>query len=144
MSSNTDTKNVELQLKSMQGFIDVIQSKQIEHALKLSKQKTIVIGKNTYHKKPLSASKWREISKLNNEMANLPENSPEQLDKLIELRTKGADYYFGIPPDIFDENYEKLNPIIEGCILRSNTGLSPEVDLDKLLVEYQNLTQKSS
>jgi ribosome recycling factor len=60
------------------------------------------------------------------------------------LRTKGADYYFGIPPDIFDENYEKLNPIIEGCILRSNTGLSPEVDLDKLLVEYQNLTQKSS
>jgi hypothetical protein len=139
---STDTKNIELQLKSMQGFIDLIQSKQVEHALKLSKQKTIKIGGKEYTKKPLSASKWREISNLNNEMANLPDNSPEQLDKLIQLRTLAAEYYFGIPADVFDENYEKLNPIIEGCILRSNTGLSPDVDLDTLLVEYQNQFNK--
>lgn len=141
-SSSSSSNQIETQIRSFNDFIVLIQDKQIEHALKLSKQTSITVGGKTYKKKPLTAKQWREISLLNTEMAQLPENSIEQLDKLLELRTKGADYYFGIPAAVFDENFEKLNPIIEGCILRSNTGLSPDIDLDTLLHEYQNQIKK--
>jgi hypothetical protein len=123
-------------------LVAIIQDKQIEHSLKLSKQTNITVGGRTYKKKPLTAKQWREISLLNTEMAKLQENSIEQLDKLIELRTKAAEYYFGVPAEVFDENFEKLNPLVEGCILRSNTGLSPDIDLDALLHEYQKQQTK--
>ncbi len=134
---SSSESNTQFKLQSFNDFIGLIQDKQIEHSLKLSKQSSISVGGKTYKRKPLTAKQWREISFLNTEMAKLPENSIEQLDKLIELRTKGAEYYFGISPEVFDEHFEKLNPIVEGCILRSNTGLSPDIDLDKLLHEYQ-------
>lgn len=132
---------VEVKLQSLQEFISVIQDKQIENALKLSKQTSISVDGKTYKKKSLTAKQWREISVLNTEMAKEKEGSIEQLDKLIELRSKGAEYYFGIPSKTFDDNFEKLNPIIEGCILRSNTGLSPDIDLDALLHEYQKVSK---
>lgn len=131
------------QQQTFNDFISMIQDKQIEHALKLSKQTNVTVNGKVYKKKPLSAKQWREISILNTEAAKLPNGSVEQLDKLIELRTKGAEYYFGIPSDVFDENYEKLSTLIEGNILRSNSGLSPDIDLDQLLVEYQNSQTKS-
>jgi hypothetical protein len=143
MSTEDTTTSTEIKLQSFQQFITLIQDKQIENALKLSKQTSITVGGRTYKRKPLTAKQWREISMLNTEMAKLPQNSIEQLDKLIELRSKGAEYYFGISPEIFDENFEKLNPIIEGCILRSNTGLSPDIDLDALLHEYQKDSTKT-
>jgi hypothetical protein len=145
MSSNQElNQTAEIKLQSFNEFVTLIQDKQIEHALKLSKQTSITVGNRTYKKKPLTAKQWREISLLNTEMAKLPEGSIEQLDKLIELRTKASEYYFGISPEVFDENFEKLNPLIEGCILRSNTGLSPDIDLNALLHEYQKDGKKVS
>lgn len=131
------TEQSQQQVQTFNDFISLIQDKQIEHALKLSKQTSVSVNGKIYKKKPLSAKQWRELSILSNEMAKLEKDSIEQLDKLIELRTKGAQYYFGIPPAVFDENYEKLSSIIEGNILRSNSGLSPDIDLDELLHEYQ-------
>lgn len=130
---STEQQNIQ----TFNDFISLIQDKQIEHALKLSKQTSVTVNNKVYKKRPLSAKQWRELSILSSEMAKLEKDSIEQLDKLIELRTKGAEYYFGIPATVFDENYEKLSSIIEGNILRSNSGLSPDIDLDELLHEYQ-------
>lgn len=121
-----------------QDMVNLIQNKQLEYNLKLSKQSSITIDGKVYKKKALTSKQWREISSLNSEMAKKPDGSIEQLDSLIELRTKAAFYYFNIPAEVFDENYERLSPLMDGCILRSNTGLSPDIDLDTLLHEYQN------
>lgn len=134
------TDEVQQQLNSLQEFINLIQDKQLEHSLKLSKQTSVSVDGKTYKKKSLSAKQWRDISVLNSQLASASDEVT-RLDKLIEVRTKAAEYYFGIPPQIFDANYEKLSPLIEGCILRSNSGLSPDIDLDSLLHEYQKQQQ---
>lgn len=120
-------------------FIQMIQDKQLEHSLKLSKQTVIKVDNKTYTKKPLSARQWREIVQLNQKMVEA-KTDLERTDILIEMREKGALYYFGISAEVFDKNYEKLYPIIEGCIVRSNSGLSPEIDLNSMLEKYQPTT----
>ena len=121
----------------------MIQDKQLEHSLKLSKQTTIKIDNKTYNKKSLSAKQWREIVSLNQEMV-AAKTDLQRTDLLIKMREKGALYYFGIPPAVFDENYEKVYPVIEGCIIRSNSGLSSEIDLNAMLEKFQNEQQQSS
>lgn len=121
-----------------QDMLNLIQNKQLEYSLKLSKQLSVTLNGKVYKKRSLTSKQWRELSLLNNELAKQKDGSLEQLDVLIELRTKAAFYYFSIPAEVFDENYEKLNSLLDGCILRSNSGLSPDIDLDSLLHEYEN------
>ena len=124
-----------------QDFINLIQDQQLQNALKLSNTKSIKVGNKTYTKKPLTSKQFAEISKLNSKL-KYEQSEESQIDILVELRTKAAEYFFGIPPEIFDSNFEKLNPIMEGCILRTSSGLSSDIDLDKLLLEYQNKQNK--
>lgn len=121
-----------------QDMLNIIQNKQLEYSLKLSKQLSVTLNGKVYKKRSLTSKQWRELSSLNNELAKQKDGSLEQLDILIDLRTKAALYYFSIPAEVFDENYEKLNSLLDGCVLRSNTGLSPDIDLDSLLHEYEN------
>src|SRR5688500_2477118 len=106
---------------SSQDFINLIQNKQLENTLKLAKSNTIKIGNKTYTKKPLTAKQWREIVQLNQKMVDA-KTEIERTDILITMREKGALYYFGIPSEVFDANYEKIATTIEGHILRSNMG----------------------
>jgi hypothetical protein len=121
---------------SQQDFINLIQNKQLESALKLAKQATIKIGTKTYTKKSLTAKQWREIVQLNQKMVDA-KTELLRTDLLIEMREKGALYYFGIPATEFDANYEKVSPIIEGCILRSNMGASSDLDFEDLLKRFE-------
>lgn len=120
-------------------LFSLIQDKQVELALKESQKKEIKVDGHTYTRKPLSTKQWREIFVLNDKMSKIKKEDEDikRIDALIELRTKGAEYYFDIPADIFDKNYEDLSPIIEGCILRSNTGLSPEINFEEILQKYK-------
>jgi|SRR5215212_1419225 len=136
-TTNNTNYDTEIQLQTMNDFLSIIQDKQIEHSLLLTKQNSVSVEGKKYQKKPLTAKQWKEIVSLNNQMARAQPGSDEQTDKLIELRTKAAEHYFGIPADVFDRNYEKLSPIIEGNILKSNTGLSPDLDLNELFDQYQ-------
>lgn len=123
---------------SSQDFINAIQNKQLENSLKLAKQTVIKIGDKIYNKKPLSSRQWREIAALNQKMVDA-QTELERTDLLIEMRAKGALYYFNIPADIFDENYEMLSPIIEGHILRSNMGATTsDIDFADLLKRFEH------
>src|SRR5688572_21538576 len=122
---------------SQQDFINLIQNKQLENTLKLAKQSTIKLGNKTYTKKSLSSKQWREIVQLNQKMVDA-KTELARTDILIEMREKGALYYFGIPAKDFDENYEKVSPIIEGCILRSNMGASSDIDFEDLLKRFEH------
>lgn len=133
----SELETMQIQLQSFQEFINLIQDKQLQHALKLSNTKSIKLGNKTYIKKPLTSKQFAEISKLNSKL-KYEQSEESQIDILVELRTKAAEYFFGIPAPVFDTNFEKLNPIMEGCILRTSSGLSTDIDLDKLLLEYQN------
>jgi hypothetical protein len=118
-------------------LFSLIQDKQVELSLRQSQKKEIEINGQKYTRKPLTTKQWREIFILNDNMSKTKDDEIKRLDILIELRTKGAEYYFGIPADVFDKNYEDLSPIIEGCILRSNTGLSPDIDFEEILQKYK-------
>jgi len=122
---------------SQQDFINMIQNKQLENTLKLAKQSTIKIGNKVYTKKSLTAKQWREIVVLNQKMVDA-KTELQRTDLLIEMRTKGALYYFGIPASVFDENYEKLATLIEGHILRSNMGVAADVEFEELLARFEN------
>lgn len=121
---------------SAQDFITMIQNKQLENTLKLAKQSTVKINNKTYTKKSLTSKQWREIIQLSQKMVEAL-TELEKTDILIEMRTKAASYYFGIPPEVFDENYEKLSPLIEGCILRSNMGQNSDVDFEDILKRFE-------
>lgn len=124
-------------------LFSLIQDKQVELSLRKSTQKTIKAGDTVYNRKPLSTKEWREIYVLNDTMSKIPKDEEiKRLDTLIELRTKAAKYYFDIPEDIFDKYYEEISPIIEGCILRSNTGLSPDIDFEEILQKYKEQATK--
>ena len=124
-------------------LFSLIQDKQVELALKESQKKEIKVDGQTYKRKPLSTKQWREIFILNDKMTKVKkEDEIKRLDALIELRTKGAEYYFDIPAEVFDKYYEDLSPIIEGCILRSNSGLSPDIDFEEILQKYKAQTIK--
>lgn len=137
----SELERVQFQLQNFQEFINLIQDKQLQDALKLSNTKSIKLNNKTFNKKPITAKQFAEISKLNSKL-NSQLTEEEKIDILVNLRTKSAEYFYGIPPAIFDANFEKLNPIMEGCILKVTSGLSAEVDLDKLLLEYQNKQNK--
>ena len=126
---------------SQQDFITMIQNKQLENTLKLAKQSTVKIGNKVYTKKSLSAKQWREIVVLNQKMVDA-KTELARTDLLIEMREKGALYYFGIPTTVFDENYEKLSTIIEGHILRSNMGATSDIDFGELLSKFENFNKK--
>jgi hypothetical protein len=132
-----EEQEAQIQLQTMNEFLAIIQDKQLEHSLLLSKQTSVTVENKKYTKRGLTSKQWRELNSLNNKMAKLPAGSDEQTDALIELRTKGAEFYFSIPADVFDRNYEKLSPIIEGNILKSNSGLSPDLDINELFNKYQ-------
>ena len=136
-SSRTPEQEAEIQLQTMNEFLTIIQDKQLEHSLLLSKQTSVTVEGRKYNKKGLTSKQWRELNSLHNQMAKLPAGSDEQTDVLIKLRSKGAEFYFGIPEDVFDRNYEKLSPLIEGNILKSNSGLSPDLDINELFNQYQ-------
>jgi hypothetical protein len=121
---------------SQQDFINVIQNKQLENTLKLAKQASIKIGDKVYKKKSLSSKQWREIVQLNQKMVDA-KTELSRTDILIEMRAKGALYYFGIPANEFDTHYEKISPIIEGCILRSNMGAASDIDFEELLKRFE-------
>lgn len=127
---------------SQQDFISVIQNKQLENSLKLAKQSTIKIGSKIYTKKSLSAKQWREIVVLNQKMVE-SKTELARTDILIEMREKGALYYFGIPAKEFDLNYEKISPIIEGCILRSNMGAASDIDFEDLLKRFEHFNNNN-
>lgn len=121
---------------SAQDFINAIKNKQLENTLKLAKQNSIKLGSKTYTKKSITSKQWRELVVLNQTVGN-GETELQRTDALIEMREKGALYYFGIPSDVFDSNYEKISPIVEGCILRSNMGASSDVDFEDLLKRFE-------
>jgi|SRR5688500_11738440 len=128
---------------SSQDFINLIQNKQLENTLKLAKSNTIKIGNKTYTKKPLSAKQWREIVQLNQKMVDA-KTELARTDILLEMREKGALYYFNIPADVFDENYESIGATIEGHILRSNMGASSDIEFSELLKKFENFNNSSS
>lgn len=128
---------------SSQDFINLIQNKQLENTLKLAKTNTIKIGNKTYTKKPLTAKQWREIVQLNQKMVDA-KTDLARTDILLEMRQKAALYYFNIPADIFEENYETIGATIEGHILRSNMGANAEVDFDDILKRFENFNNSSS
>lgn len=121
--SDTTSNNID--------FVTLIQDAQLEYSLKLSETKSIKIGNKTYTKKPLSGKKVKELYVLNDKMAKA-QSDLARFDALYDLRTKAAEYMFDIPSDIFDENYEKVGPIVQGHIIRINTELSPEIDFNKI------------
>jgi hypothetical protein len=125
---------------SSQDFITMIQNKQLENTLKLAKNNTIKIGNKTYTKKPLTAKQWREIVQLNQRMVDA-KTDLARTDFLIEMRQKGALYYFGIPAEVFEENYEKIASTIEGHILRSNMGANADLDFSELLKKFENFNK---
>jgi hypothetical protein len=59
------------------------------------------------------------------------------------MREKGALYYFGIPIEVFDANYEKISSLIEGCILRSNMGATADIDFEDLLKKFEEYNNPS-
>ena len=117
-------------------FINAIKNKQLENSLKLGRQTTIKINNKTFSKKSITAKQWRELVVLNQKVAD-GKTELDRSDALISLREKGALYYFGIPPDIFDINYEKISPIVEGAILRSNMGANTDVEFEELLKRFE-------
>lgn len=121
---------------STQDFITMIQNKQLENTLKLARQSTVKIGNKTYTKKSLTSKQWREIIQLSQKMVDAS-TELEKTDLLIEMRSKAALYYFGIPSDVFDIHYERLSPLIEGCILRSNMGANSDIDFDDMLKRFE-------
>ena len=129
--------------KEQQNYSDLltlIQDKQLELSLQRTKQKEIKVGDHTYHKKALTSKQVREIYLLNQKMAKDKEDKNDPLtdfDNLTTLRTKAAEYYYGIPADIFDSNFEELSPIMEGCILMSTSGMSPDIDFEEILQKYK-------
>lgn len=128
---------------SAQDFINAIKNKQLENSLKLGRQTTIKIGNKNYTKKPITSKQWREIVQLNQEVADGP-TELERSNALIDLREKGALYYFGIPSDVFDTNYEKISPIIEGAILRSNMGANSDIEFEELLKRFEKYNNLDS
>jgi hypothetical protein len=128
---------------SSQDFINMIQNKQLENTLKLAKQSTIKIGNKTYTKKPLTSKQWREIVQLNQKMVDA-KTELDRTDILITMREKGALYYFGIPSDIFDTNYEKIATIIEGHILRSNMGANSDIEFNELLAKLSKFNKEEN
>jgi hypothetical protein len=112
-------------------IVSLIQDAQLEYSLKLSETKVIKLGKQTFTKKPLSGKKVREIYELNNKLVQATTDL-ERFDALYDLRTKAAEFMFAMSADIFDENYEKVGPIVQGHIIRINTELSPEIDFNKI------------
>jgi hypothetical protein len=121
-------------------LVSIIQDKQLELSLKATNQKEIKIGNKVYSKKALTSKQVRDIYILNQKFVNdkKEKNDPvTDFDNLINLRTKAADYYYGIPADVFDANFEELSPIIEGCVLRATSGMSPDIDFDEILQKYK-------
>ena len=112
-------------------YVTLIQDAQLEYSLKLSETKSIKIGNKTYTKKPLSGKKVKDLYVLNDNMTKA-QSDLSRFNALYDLRTKAAEYMFGIPAEVFDENYEKVGPIIQGHIIRINTELSPEIDFNKI------------
>ena len=121
---------------SAQDFINAIKNKQLENSLKLGRQTTIKIGNKTYSKKPITAKQWREIVVCNQKIAD-GKTELERSDALVSAREKGALYYFGIPSNVFDTNYEKISPIVEGAILRSNMGANSDIEFEELLKRFE-------
>lgn len=138
MSKQEKEKEVEeIPVNPYADLFTLIQDRQVELSLKQSTVKEIKLDGAVYKRKPLSTKEWREIFKLNSEMTAIKDDELARLDKLIELREKGALYYFGIPSNIYDKYYEEISSIIEGCILRTNSGLSPDIDFDEILQKYK-------
>lgn len=121
---------------SAQDFVNAIKNKQLENSLKLGRQTSIKIGNKTYTKKSITAKQWREIVSLNQKIAD-GETELERSNALIDLREKGALYYFGIPENVFDTNYEKISPIVEGAILRSNMGANSDLEFEEILKRFE-------
>ena len=121
---------------SAQDFIDAIKNKQLENSLKLGRQITIKIGNKTYTKKSITSKQWREIVVLNQQVVD-GKTELDRSDALISLREKGALYYFGIPAEVFDTNYEKISPIVEGAVLRSNMGANSDVEFEEILKQFE-------
>jgi hypothetical protein len=65
-------------------------------------------------------------------------------DILIEMRQKGALYYFGIPAEVFDENYEQIGATIEGHILRSNMGANADIDFIEILKKFEKFNNNKN
>jgi hypothetical protein len=128
---------------SSQDFINLIQNKQLENTLKLAKNNKITIGKKTYIKKPLTSKQWREIVQLNQKMVDA-KTDLARTDILIEMRQKGALYYFGIPAEVFDENYEQIGATIEGHILRSNMGANADIDFIEILKKFEKFNNNKN
>lgn len=118
-------------------LVQLIQDEQLSHALKLADRKEVTVNKKTYKRKPsLTASQWRDIASLYDRLGKETDNL-KQLDLMIEMREKAGLYYFGIPKEVVDENYEALAPVLEACVLKSNTGLSSDINLSEILQKYQ-------
>lgn len=115
----------------------MIQNKQLENTLKLAKGNKIIIDGKEYKKKPLTAKQWREIVQLNQKMAEA-KTELARTDILLEMRQKGALYYFDIPAEIFDTHYEKIGATIEGHILRSNMGANADIEFEEILKKFSN------
>jgi hypothetical protein len=128
---------------SSQDFINLIQNKQLENTLKLAKNNIIKIGGKEYKKKPLSAKQWREIVQLNQKMTDA-KGELARTDILLEMREKGALYYFNIPASVFDEHYETIGATIEGHILRSNMGANSDIDFAELLKRFEDFNNYSN
>jgi hypothetical protein len=122
---------------SSQDFINLIQNKQLENTLKLAKTNIIKVGGKEYKRKPLSSKQWREIVQLNQKMTDA-KTELARTDILLEMREKGALYYFNIPASVFDEHYETIGATIEGHILRSNMGANSDIDFGELLKRFED------
>lgn len=132
------------QQANVNDLVTLIQDKQLELSLKQTKHKEIQVNGTTYKKKALTSKQVREIYVLNQKMAKDKEEKNDPLidfDNITTLRTKAAEYYYGIPADVFDANFEELSPIMEGCVLMSTTGMSPDIDFDEILAKYKEKPQ---
>jgi len=112
-------------------IVNLIQDAQLEYSLKLSETKKIKVNGKEFTKKPLSGKQVKELYRLNDVMVK-SETDLDRFNALYDLRTKAAEFMFGLTPEQFDDNYEKLGPIVQGHILRINTELSPEIDFNKI------------
>ena len=100
--------------------------------------------KQTFPRKGLSNKKSREIDELRTAFATITHIDPEKPlkiqnytfttigDVVYTAFQKTLEYCLGLTPEQFDDNYEKLGPIVQGHILRINTELSPEIDFNKI------------
>lgn len=128
-----DENYLKVQFDLIEEFVLAVKSKQLQKLFKISNTKFLEIDGVKYPRKFTSGTQNLILNKLDYEISQ--EQDPlKRMEKTIELRKKCALFFFGIPDAIADENYEKIQDVLDACLIKAQTGLNTqELDFEKMM-----------